>query len=469
MQKITKRVVESAELRKKPYFIFDDIINGFCIRITPHGRRNYYFQYFKGKTPVRLFIGQHGAITTEKARDTAISMLASFKEGGEPRTSKASKKLEPYMGDLAKRFTSEHIMTRCKPKTRSEYSFHLERDIIPFFANKRVSEVTRADVSNLQHSISIERTQDAANRVIKILSKMFNLAEVWGLRAEGTNPCRHVKKFKMQHRERYLNKEEAKKLGQIVDEVKQYPDENLAAAYCIQLLMLTGCRLGEIQTLKWEYIDYDNELIKLPDSKTGAKIVYVGDIVINVLEEIKNNPRRPTDNPYVVWGRKPDTYLNNVHKPWRRFRKLAGLDDLRIHDLRHSFASFAVNSGMSLPMIGKLLGHSQTQTTARYAHLRPHTMKEAANSITNELCTIFQINHVGKNKNVKSNQITTEVIPGTNIEAPVYFTSEQAAKYLNVNPRLMDDWRWRKAGPAFVKVGGRIRYTLTALKEFLSS
>ena len=160
---------------------------------------------------------------------------------------------------------------------------------------------------------------------------------------------------------------------------------------------------------------------------------------------------------------------NNIQKPWRRFRKIAKLEDVHIHELRHSFASFAVNRGMSLPTIGKLLGHSQTQTTARYAHLMAKTMKEAANSITSDLSCWLKLNNVKQCKNITIEQQDSEIIPGTAIETPIYLTSEQAAKYLSVKPRLMEHWRWRKMGPSFIKVGGRIRYKLEELKEFLQS
>ncbi|MBT5812207.1 MAG: site-specific integrase, partial [Rhodospirillaceae bacterium] len=140
-----------------------------------------------------------------------------------------------------------------------------------------------------------------------------------------------------------------------------------------------------MRSLKWDYVDQKMQVLKLPDSKTGAKYVYVGNTVMNLLDEIRDHPTRPTDNPYVIWGLIEDSHLDNVQKPWRRFRKLAGIEDVRIHDLRHSFASFAVSKGMSLAMIGRLLGHSQVQTTARYAHLMAGPMTEAASSVTDVL------------------------------------------------------------------------------------
>jgi integrase len=466
MPRLTKRSVESAAIKEKPYFIFDDQVLGFCVRISTSGKRHYYLQYLKYKIVKRFAIGQHGILTVEKARDKAIAMSVNIKEGGDPQKEKEDKLKEPIVSELAQRYMEEHVKVHCKPRTATGYQRYLDKHILPMIGYMKVSEVTRKDIANLHHHL--RKIPYEANRCLEVISKMFNLAELWGLRPDGTNPRRHIKKYLMKSRERYLSKEEAKRLCEILDEIKCYPDENLSAVYCIQLLLLTGCRLGEIQTLKWEYIDYENAILRLPDSKTGAKIIYAGDIVINLLKEIKNHPARPIDNPYVIWGRNPGAYLNNVQKPWRRFRVMANIEDVRIHDLRHSFASFAVSKGMSLPMIGKLLGHTQVQTTARYAHIMAEPLKEAASNVTCELSIFMKISTTIYQKE-ESQHHEPLLIKGTAIKAPKYLTSDQAAKYLDVPQRLMENWRWRKTGPAFVKVGSRIRYKLEDLEMFVQN
>jgi len=212
---------------------------------------------------------------------------------------------------------------------------------------------------------------------------MFNQAEVWGLRPDGSNPCRHVKKYEEKKRERYLSTEELIRLGQTLNELEVSGEEPLPPIHCIRLLILTGCRLGEIQTLKWSYVQGNR--LRLPDSKTGAKSVYLGPAALEALGKIE----RLDDNPYVVTGKLPGTHLTDMQRPWRRIRRRAGLDDLRIHDLRHSFASSAVGMGESLPMIGKLLGHSQVQTTARYAHLADDPVQVSADRISGELARLM--------------------------------------------------------------------------------
>lgn len=188
------------------------------------------------------------------------------------------------------------------------------------------------------------------------------------------NTCWKVKRYREEKRERYLTPDELARLGKVLDNARDEPE----AAFCIRLLLLTGCRLSEIQTVKWHHVDYRNGLLRLPDSKTGAKLVPIGKAAIEVLKAIP----KIDGNAYVITGRKEAQHLTDMQKPWRRLRKRAGLDDLRIHDLRHSFASDALQLGQDLTMIGRLLGHTQVQTTARYAHLKTDPVRAAADTVS---------------------------------------------------------------------------------------
>ena len=464
MPKLTKTLIERAEIKNKPYFLFDDLLTGFCVRILSTGKRHYYVQYMKHKRVKRIAVGRHGILTTEQARDKAHILLGDIKGGGDPQQETSDKRKEPLFEDIADRFLKEHAALHCKPRTRKSYACLMKKHILPSFKEQKITDITKADIAHFQHAL--RETPTSANHCLQILSKIFNLSEMWGLRPDASNPCRHIKQYPSKGSERYLSKQEAKRLGDVLNEIKNYPDENLAAVYCIQLLLLTGCRLGEIQTLKWDYVDEGHHVLRLPDSKTGAKLVYLGAGVLNLLEEIRRHPLRPQDNPYVIWGKKPGAYLQEIQKPWRRFRKMAGLEDMRIHDLRHSFASFAVSKGMSLPMLGKLLGHSQVQTTSRYAHLMAEPLTQAASEVTTVLGDLIQVDTTTKKENLSIFAPETNFIPGTRVEAPTFLTSDQAAEYLGVAPRLMENWRWRKTGPDFSKVGNRIRYNLNDLKEF---
>ena len=212
------------------------------------------------------------------------------------------------------------------------------------------------------------------NRTLGVLSKMFNLAELWGLRPDGSNPCLHVKRYKEEKRERFLNAEEFTRLGRVLDEILEDGSETRSAVAAIRLLMLTGCRLSEIQKLRWEHVDLDAGELRLPDTKTGWRAVPLAPSAVRLLTSLP----RDEDNPWVIVGRKPGWHLTDLQHPWRRIRARAGLDGVRIYDLRHSFASRALALGEGLPMIGKLLGHTQVQTTARYAHLARDNVKASA-------------------------------------------------------------------------------------------
>ena len=167
----------------------------------------------------------------------------------------------------------------------------------------------------------------------------------------------------------------------MLSEVEADGSETLSAVTAIPLLMPTGCRLGEVQTLRWENMDLEAGELRLPDNKTGARMVPLSRAVAGALAALPRDP----DNPWVIDGRKPGAHLTDLQHPWRRIRARAGLDDMRIHDLRHSFASRALALGESLPMIGKLLGHTQVQTTARYAHLARDSVKASASKIADSI------------------------------------------------------------------------------------
>ena len=254
--------------------------------------------------------------------------------------------------------------------------------INPRIGKLRVSDVQRSDIATLHHAM--RDTPYQANRTLAVLSKMFNLAELWEMRPDSSNPCRHVKRFKEEKRERFLSDIEYEHLGAALREIEQEGSETGSAIAAIRLLMLTGCRLSEIQKLRWEHVDLEQGKLRLPETKTGARVVHLGEPAVAVLRGIE----RRDEDPWVISGRKAGSHLTDLQHPWRRIRARAGLDDVRIHDLRHSFASGGLLVGEGLPMIGKLLGHTQVQTTARYAHLADDPVQAAANRIASRISAI---------------------------------------------------------------------------------
>jgi integrase len=374
MAKLTKRVVDALTTREKDYFVFDEEVMGFGIRVLPSGKKTYIAQYRSGGRTRRVKIGRATVLTPDEARARAKELLGDVAKGENPAEGISAHRQAPTVSQICDRFYAVHVTQHCKPSTQAEYKRSLEIFVKPVLGTFKIGDVKRADISEFHHGLRDRPYQ--ANRVLGVLSKMFNLTEVWGLRPDGSNPCRHVIKFKEHRRETILTQTQSVKLAQILDELSQDASESPFAIAAIRLLMLTGCRLGEIQTLKWEYLR--EGMMILPDSKTGRRHIPLPPMVKDVLAAV---PRLP-ENPYVIAGEVEGQHLTDLQRPWRRIRKLAGLEHVRIHDLRHTYASHALASGLDLVMVGKLLGHSQYQTTMRYIHLQDGQIREAAARVT---------------------------------------------------------------------------------------
>lgn len=378
MAKISKATVDKVQSEATDTYLWDSVLRGFGLKVTPKGRRVYFVQYRMGGRAGRtrrLTIGVHGSVTPEFARSQAQSILRMVSQGIDPMAEKDARKVEQTVGALLDQFLVEHAGSKLKARSSIEYRRLLEKQVPAQFKRKPITEVARPDLSKLHYSM--RDTPYQANRVLAVLSKFFNWCEKNGFRKDHTNPALHVDRFKEEKRKRYLSEAELARLGEVLAEEERREGVNPFVIAAIRLLSLTGARLNEILTLRWEHVDTENHILRLPDSKTGAKTIYLNPPALQVLDSIP----RIDGNPYVICGGREGAYLVNLQKPWSRIRSVAGLDDVRIHDLRHSFASIAVASGMSLPLIGALLGHSQPQTTARYAHLADNPLKAAAAAI----------------------------------------------------------------------------------------
>jgi integrase len=376
MARITKKAVDA--LAPDPagdYWVWDGDLPGFGVRVWPSGRKVYMVQYRAAGRTRKIKLGVHGATTPAAARQEAMEILTAAGKGGDPAEARDRARHAPTVAELAARYLEEHAGPKKKPRSAAMDRRNIERYINPALGRLRADALTRQDVASLHHSLREKPYQ--ANRVLALLSKMMNLAEHWGIRPDGSNPCRHVEKFKEKKRERYLSSEELARLGHVLAEAEQDGSESPSAIYAVRLLLLTGARLSEILTLRWEHVDYETACLRLPDSKTGAK-----DIPLNspALEALATMPRYH-DNPHVIPGAKPGAHLVNLSKPWRRIRARAGLSNVRLHDLRHSYASVAAASGLGLPIIGALLGHTQAQTTKRYTHLAMDPLRAATEEV----------------------------------------------------------------------------------------
>ena len=376
MGKLTKRTIEALEPAERDYFVWDTELSGLGIRVFPTGRKQFVLQYRYGRTSRRMSLGRFGAITPDQARGLALQGLAKLRSDIDPQLERRERRTALTVRELATRFDDEHIAVHLKASTAKEYRRNLKLFINPAIGHLRITDVIRADIAKYHHDWRHRPYQ--ANRNLEIISKMFNLAELWGLRPDGTNPRRHIKKYPEKKRERFFSASELQAIGRVLREMEIERIELTSAIAAVRLLLFTGCRLGEILTLKWEHVDLESRALRLPDSKTGAKVVHLGQPAIELLTTLRRLP----ENPFVITGRNDGAALTDLQPFWQRVRGRAGLKDARIHDIRHTFASVAVSNGQSLPMIGKLLGHTQVQTTARYAHLANAPVIEAANDVS---------------------------------------------------------------------------------------
>ena len=379
--KITKRSVDALALQgSTETTLWDTELKGFGVRVQQGNSKAYVLQYRAGSgrgAPLRkLTIGRHGSPwTAETARSEAKRLLGMIESGADPAADRGARAAAPTVADLAERFLAEHAEAKRKASTAKEYRRLLEHIALPVLGKRKLADITRRDIERLHHTRRDTPTE--ANRALACLSAMFNIAERWGLRPDGSNPCRHIEKYPQRRRERFLSPAELARLGDALAAYDGWP-YSVAA---VKLLVFTGARLGEVLGLRWEWIDFERGEARLPDSKSGAKTLHLPPPALAVLAVLP----RLEGNPHVIAGAKAGAALVNLEKPWRSIRKAAGLDDVRLHDLRHAFASVAASSGMGLPIIGKMLGHTQAATTARYAHLASDPVKAAAAAVAGKI------------------------------------------------------------------------------------
>ena len=374
---LTGRAVDALTASARDVIVWDRELAGFGVRVYPSGRKVYVVQSRAGGSPRRVTLGTHGEITATQARLRAAQVIDRIKRGEDPALP------PPHAGtttvaDLAERYMSAHVAQNCNAHTAGIYRGSLENHILPALGMMPLGMVERSHVQALHYRL--RATPRAANRALMVLSKMFTLACAWGLVADGANPCRAVRKYRERKRERLLSRAEYRRLGSALAEAEAEAaagTDGAVSPYAIaalRLLMLTGCRLNEILTLRWDDVDRTAGEFRLRDGKTGTRMVPLTPTAETVLAGI---PRVP-HNPWVIVGKQPGTHLPSITQEWYRLRARAGLDDVRIHDLRHSYASRALAAGESLSMIGKLLGHADIQSTARYAHLARETERTSA-------------------------------------------------------------------------------------------
>ena len=378
---ISRRTVEALKADRDTVF-WDSELLGFGVRVYPTGRKVYVVQTRAGgKDGKRVTVGRHGVITAEEARRRAALIVARIKAGEKPVPEPMAVTLAngPTVADLAAVYLDRVVAVRLKPASAKAYRGVIEKHILPALGRKPALSLDHAAVTALHHGLA--ETPAMANRAVEMLFRIYRAAEERELIPEGSNPCRQVAMNRQRRHERFLTDEEFRRLGRVLDEAERSEGAMARAAMAVRLLLLTGCRKNEILSLRWDHVDLEAREMRLGDSKTGSRTVQLSPAAAAVLARVP----RINGNPHVIPGTRRGSRMSGLQRPWDRIRKSAGLEDMRLHDCRHSFASRALALGESLPMIGRLLGHSQVQTTARYAHLARDSVHEAARRVSDRI------------------------------------------------------------------------------------
>ncbi|WBQ11229.1 site-specific integrase [Hyphomonadaceae bacterium ML37] len=365
MARLTKRIVDSA---KPGDTVWDDGIPRFGLRVSAKGVRTYVLKYRLHGRQRWFTIGRHGAPATsaldggvwtpERARKEALRLLGRIEAGEDPAAAKAEDRRAETLETFAARYLSDHVEPHNKPRTIEETRRNLRNHVLPRLGDngrKRLKDITRDDV--IRFHLAMKESPYAANRCLALVSHMLSKAEDWGVLPGGSTICRRIRKFREDKRRRFLSPAELARLGDAL-RVAEENGVSPNALAIIRLLTLTGARRSEIEQLRWSEVNLERGILELEDSKTGAKAIPLAPPAIEVL---LGHPRLQS-SPYVFPAASGERHFQGLMKIWLDIRRTAGLHDVRLHDLRHSFASFGASSGLGLPIIGKILGHATPAT-----------------------------------------------------------------------------------------------------------
>ncbi|MBR0796856.1 tyrosine-type recombinase/integrase [Bradyrhizobium jicamae] len=404
VERLTKRFVETAEPSAKVDFYYDGELPGFSLKVHPSGEKRWCVEYRPGAggrsvIKRRMVIGSITKVTAEQARNTARKILAAVALGDDPAAARKGAREMPTFRAFVTRYLDEEASAKLKVRTIANYRIYLSKHTCPSIGSLKLDEIRTAHIARLHRRIGQTRPM-TANRVVECVSSVYRYAATCGLVSRSFNPAAFVEAFREQRRERFLSTEELARLGDSIREAettgipwnvdttkhnaKHIPktrktviDRDAAAA--LRLLILIGARLREILHLRWEHVDFERGILLLPDSKTGRKTVVLNAPALSILADLARR------DDFVIPGYTKGKPRADLNRPWRAVCRHARLEGVRIHDLRHTHASIGVGFGLGLPIIGKLLGHTQPATTARYAHLDNDPLRRASDKIGNRI------------------------------------------------------------------------------------
>ena len=377
--KLTKSAVDTAVVTGKDYELRDTIVPGFLCKVTAHGRKVFMLQYRTNLRERRKpRIGQFGELTVEQARSIAQDWLADVRKGNDPSAVKQEARKAPTIKDLCKKFIEEYSIPRNKPSTAETYQDQIDRYIIPALGSLKVPDVTRVHVMDMMRDMA--RIAVTANRVLACLRKMLNMAEVWGYRPDGSNPCRHVPKYREDGETRYITNSELARLYAYLDHADAEGLEHPTLTLAIRLQFEFSARMSEIRTLEWSWIDFENRRIVWPDSKTGDMSKPMSEVAYQLLK----NAYRFEDSPYVcpaINDSEVPLSSGTYYNAWRRILGRAKVPHVGTHGIRHRAATDIANSGVPIKVGMALTAHKTVSMFMSYVHTEDDPVRAAAEKV----------------------------------------------------------------------------------------
>jgi integrase len=377
---LTKREIDHASPKNAEYVLWDGNVRGLGLKVLPSGKKVFLLFYrTHERRQRRAVLGPYGVLTLDQARRLAREWLGEVARGGDPSGMRLSKREGMTIRELGKRYLEEYARSHKKPSSVREDERLLNKLIYPRLGGLKVESIGRSDVHRLHHTL-IE-TPFTANRCIALISKMLNLAEAWQLRADGSNPCRHLRRYAERARDRFLTKDELARLGAALADLETRNANAKSAVAAIKFLALTGCRLGEAISLRWDWVNLPEGTLDYPDSKTGAKRIPLGDYALKFVAE------QPKVSDWVFAGRNPERSLtrNRMEDVWKIVRKKALLENARLHDLRHTVGTYSGRAGHNAFIVRDILGHKTLAMTGRYVSKDIDPVRRAASEIARQI------------------------------------------------------------------------------------
>jgi integrase len=379
--KLTKRAIDAATPGTSRYILWDDELKGFGVRVELSGTKTYLIRYRSGggrSAPLRqMVLGRHGVLTPEEARREARIQLARVAKGDDPAGERSTKRKELTIAQLVERYVAEHLEAHNKPTTRKECERIARAEIIPVFGSTRLSDLTRPMIHKWHSGFANRPYQ--GNRCLAVLRKMLSLAaHEWELRQD--NPARGIKLFREFRRERFSTDDDLRVIGAWLNKVEVENSQPLGAIIATRLLALTGMRLGEVLGLQWQYIDLDDNVMRLPDTKVGARVMALGTSAAALLSALKGVGIRI--GPVVCDFDGTALSRDRYRRFWAELRKHTGLKELRPHDFRHGAATFGAQAGANAFLLRDFMGHSTVAMTSEYVARVVDPLRQLADTIS---------------------------------------------------------------------------------------